>query len=224
MTKKARCLIAVVATIFLLTSCNQPVEKSVSESSAVQVVYSPTKDEVTKMGKWAAHKALNQQGVDTSALSFSVQSSATKAPEKNNTWIYASEIEYGGSTYPFSLEMRINRNEQNTSFVYECLKFECDTGTFPVNSSSTVQDEIKPDFPRSDPLISYAEYTKIETGMTYDEVCEIVGSYGYEMARTEMAGYQTVIVGWDGEGMIGANANVTFQNGKVFAKAQAGLK
>ncbi len=60
--------------------------------------------------------------------------------------------------------------------------------------------------------------------MTYEKVCEIIGSYGYEMARTEMAGYQTVIVGWEGEGSIGANANVTFQNGKVVAKAQAGLR
>ncbi|HWP50749.1 MAG TPA: DUF3862 domain-containing protein [Clostridia bacterium] len=72
--------------------------------------------------------------------------------------------------------------------------------------------------------MSYGEYTKIKTGMTYDEVCEIIGSYGDEMARTEMAGYQTVIVGWEGEGTIGANANVTFQNGKVITKAQAGLQ
>ena len=78
--------------------------------------------------------------------------------------------------------------------------------------------------PKNAETISYAEYTKIETDMTYEKVCEIIGSYGYEMARTEMAGYQTVIVGWEGEGSIGANANVTFQNGKVVAKAQSGLR
>ncbi len=72
--------------------------------------------------------------------------------------------------------------------------------------------------------ISYTEYLNIETGMTYDEVCKIVGSYGTEMARSEVAGYQTVVVAWEGEGATGANANVTFQNGKVVAKAQAGLK
>ena len=72
--------------------------------------------------------------------------------------------------------------------------------------------------------ISYTEYAKIEIGMTYDQVCDIVGSYGRELARTEMAGYLTVVVGWDGEGTIGANANVTFQNGKVMSKAQAGLQ
>lgn len=72
--------------------------------------------------------------------------------------------------------------------------------------------------------ISYTEFLNIETGMTYDEVCKIIGSYGAEMARNEAAGYQTVVVAWEGEGAIGANANVTFQNGTVVAKAQAGLK
>lgn len=75
----------------------------------------------------------------------------------------------------------------------------------------------------NDPRMTLSEFSSIKTGMTYDEVCKIVGSYGFEMSRSEIAGYQTVIVGWDGIGQIGANANVTFQNGKVIAKAQAGL-
>lgn len=74
------------------------------------------------------------------------------------------------------------------------------------------------------PTISLSEYYNIETGMSYDEVVEIVGSYGVELSRVEVSGYQTVMVGWDGEGGIGANANVTFQNGKVIAKAQLGLQ
>ena len=81
----------------------------------------------------------------------------------------------------------------------------------------------KSDFDNSEPEMTLNEFNRIETGMTYDEVCKIVGSYGFEMSRSEIAGYQTVIVGWDGIGQIGANANVTFQNGKVIAKAQAGL-
>lgn len=78
--------------------------------------------------------------------------------------------------------------------------------------------------PKDDGLITYEEYSKIQSDMTYNEVVEIVGSYGYEMSRVELSGYQTVIVAWDGKGSVGANANVTFQNGKVIAKAQFGLE
>ena len=80
------------------------------------------------------------------------------------------------------------------------------------------------DFNNLEPEMTFAEYTAIQTGMTYKEVCAIVGSYGTEMARSEIAGYQTVVVAWDGNGTLGSNANVTFQNGKVAAKAQVGLK
>lgn len=68
------------------------------------------------------------------------------------------------------------------------------------------------------------EYNRIKSGMGYDEVTEIVGSYGTEMARSEIAGYQSFIVSWDGVGSLGANANVTFSSGKVYAKAQLGLQ
>ena len=74
------------------------------------------------------------------------------------------------------------------------------------------------------PTISYAEYTKIEMGMTYDEVCKIVGSSGTEIVRTEVAGFQSTVIGWKGEGRDGANATVSFQNGKAVVKVQLGLK
>lgn len=77
---------------------------------------------------------------------------------------------------------------------------------------------------QTDGRITYQEYMKIETGMSYDEVTEIIGSYGTEISRSEIAGYVTVMVAWEGDGAIGANANVTFQNGSVVAKAQFGLQ
>jgi len=68
------------------------------------------------------------------------------------------------------------------------------------------------------------EYNRIKSGMGYDEVTEIVGSYGTEMARSEIAGYQSFVVTWDGVGSLGANASLTFSNGKLYAKAQLGLQ
>ncbi|MBS5784088.1 MAG: zinc-ribbon domain-containing protein [Clostridium sp.] len=72
--------------------------------------------------------------------------------------------------------------------------------------------------------ITLDEFNRIETGMRYEEVTEIVGSYGVEMAHSEVAGYQTLIIGWDGIGDLGANANVTFSVGRVYAKGQFGLR
>lgn len=72
--------------------------------------------------------------------------------------------------------------------------------------------------------ITLAEFNRIETGMRYEDVTETIGSFGFEQARSEVAGYQTVIIAWDGNGSVGANANVTFSNGQVMAKAQVGLQ
>lgn len=79
----------------------------------------------------------------------------------------------------------------------------------------------------SEASITLEEFNKIETGMTYDQVCEIVGGNGTLGSSVDMnmgSEYKTEIYQWTGSGSIGANANVTFQGGKVVMKAQAGLK
>lgn len=73
--------------------------------------------------------------------------------------------------------------------------------------------------------ITREEFNQIKAVMTYQEVKDIVGSAGSIVAESTVAGYTTVIVSWDGDpANIGSNANVTFQNGVVVGKAQAGLK
>ena len=73
--------------------------------------------------------------------------------------------------------------------------------------------------------ITREEFNRIKAGMTYQEVKDIVGSAGTIVAESSIAGYTTVIVSWDGDPVnIGSNANVTFQNGVVVGKAQAGLE
>ena len=77
------------------------------------------------------------------------------------------------------------------------------------------------------PTISLEEYNQIKTGMEYQEVFDIIGSRGEELAASDLGfsdEYYTVIFTWDGDGTLGANANVTFQGGKVTSKAQAGLE
>lgn len=67
-----------------------------------------------------------------------------------------------------------------------------------------------------------AKYHRIETGMTPDEVHEIMGSWGKEQARVEAAGILTVSYSWQNQD--GANMTVMFQNGKVTSKGQFGLR
>lgn len=81
--------------------------------------------------------------------------------------------------------------------------------------TTTIQKEEK---------LNLEKFNKIETGMTYEQVVEIIGEEGTILSESEIANIKTAIYSWYGEGSIGANANITFQNGKVTAKAQFGLK
>lgn len=75
-------------------------------------------------------------------------------------------------------------------------------------------------------LITLEEYNQIETGMSYDEVVDIIGSEGEVNAETGKEGddMHVVIYSWKGKGEVGANAIITFSNGEMQTKAQAGLK
>ena len=77
---------------------------------------------------------------------------------------------------------------------------------------------------RASMTMTMDKYNRIEMGMTAEEVKGIVGSLGKVMSESDVAGYKTVIVTFEGNGSIGSNANITFQNGRVMSKAQVGLK
>lgn len=71
--------------------------------------------------------------------------------------------------------------------------------------------------------ITMEEYNSIKTGMSYNEVKDVVGSSGEVSSQVEMNGIKIVIITWYGNGVAGSNANVTFTNDEVTAKAQVGL-
>ena len=72
--------------------------------------------------------------------------------------------------------------------------------------------------------ITMSEYNQIKTGMTYEEVINIVGSPGEVSIQSESGGFNLTMITWYGNGTAGSNANVSFQNGKVMGKAQVGLR
>ena len=71
--------------------------------------------------------------------------------------------------------------------------------------------------------ITIEQYNSVETGMTYDEVVALFGGEGSLLSESDVAGYTAKIYMWEGSSL-GANANITFSDGKVVAKAQTGLK
>jgi Beta-lactamase inhibitor (BLIP) len=88
-------------------------------------------------------------------------------------------------------------------------------------SGTPAKDEPK----ESKNTISKEEFEQVKDGMTYEEVVKIVGSEGEMLSETGEKGTQfhTVIYSWEGDSGWGANANMTFQDGKLMAKAQAGV-
>lgn len=92
-----------------------------------------------------------------------------------------------------------------------------------INMGNSIQKSVSGVKDKSE-YITLEEYNKIESGMTYEQVVEIVGSDGTVSSQVESNGYKIVIISWYGNGVAGSNANVTFTNNAVSGKAQVGLK
>ena len=71
-------------------------------------------------------------------------------------------------------------------------------------------------------------FDHIQPGMSYSEVVSIVGDPTETSVDSEsdlgFAKLRITIYTWYVNDSVGANFNVTFENGKVVSKAQAGLK
>lgn len=72
------------------------------------------------------------------------------------------------------------------------------------------------------PVVTMTDFEQLQTGMTYAQAVQIIGVYGEEMSRSDIAGYRTVMYAWsNGDG---SNMNAMFQNNSLINKAQIGLR
>lgn len=71
---------------------------------------------------------------------------------------------------------------------------------------------------------SATAFSALQTGMTYQQVRDIIGCEGVLLSSSDVAGYSTHMIAWDGRGSMGANMNIMIQNGRLMMKSQFGLR
>jgi DNA-directed RNA polymerase subunit RPC12/RpoP len=76
-----------------------------------------------------------------------------------------------------------------------------------------------------------AEFQRLQTGMSYEQVVEIIGAEGTLVSSNTLPGVPgfsdpitTEMYSWEGHGGLGANMNAMFQNYALISKSQFGLK
>ena len=107
-------------------------------------------------------------------------------------------------------------------FVIVVIAIASSNGNNSNNTETTGGNEIKTE--KNSSKISMQEFEALATGITYEEAVEIIGGEGELTSQVDVGGYDTKLYTWEGEGSFGANANATFQNGKLTSKAQIGLE
>lgn len=88
----------------------------------------------------------------------------------------------------------------------------------------TATDSIVPQSPsdeESAAVVTMAVYTRIEKGMTYEQVRDIIGAAGEETNSSAVPGIRTVGYAWTNSD--GSNMSAIFQNGSMTMKSQFGL-
>lgn len=130
-----------------------------------------------------------------------------KHPNRFLMWALAGIVGAPLSLAPIIASADHNSSTPNTS-----------PGSGEVARNSTQNQNTTPK--RKDAGVTMENYNRLETGMTYEQVVDILGKEGTEMSRNEIAGYKTVMYMWKAGGFSAGNMNAMFQNGALIQKAQ----
>lgn len=157
---------------------------------------------------------------DVTAAVASVQGSAGAAPAEWEAYqeAWAADAQVLTQNYPDGYAILSVEADEEGSVIYATyINGKQTYSMFGTNAGSQ----------NNPSTISLEEFEAIQTGMSYQEVFDLVGSRGELLSEVDMGlgdEYYTAVYAWEGEGSLGANANVTFQGGQVTAKAQSGLE
>ena len=233
-----KCQIAVVFALLavFLTGCSQnktQAEPQAAPEKSVTVVATPDPDKQLKedikeyLMQTYSEQEISKISLQQIFVDVDVQSDITKADGKPDNWdemrSEVVEINSGlmeainGKSDRKSVVLSLVGDDQNNLLVVKDGKI-----TWDIFSDQDIVSSAD-----NNPTISLEEFNAIQTGMEYQEVFDIVGSRGTLMSESDLGlgdKHYTAIFSWDGEGSIGANANVIFQGGKVISKSQFGLE
>lgn len=105
----------------------------------------------------------------------------------------------------------------------------CITGcTEELEDLSTELEDSQYVYPDSkDVIVTLDEYNQLKTGMTEQEVWDIIGGKCTNTGNTDLgigSEYVTISYGCNGNGNVGSNVILMFQGGKLSTISQTGLK
>lgn len=98
-------------------------------------------------------------------------------------------------------------------FIGICCAISTTQNNITPTGSNIVQEQAK---------VTLEKFNKIETGMTYQQVVDIIGEEGTISTESSYGSQNMKVYYWYAANNI-ANATVSFMNGKVTAKSQVGL-
>lgn len=97
--------------------------------------------------------------------------------------------------------------------------------TDATNTQKAALNSAPTSLPKENFNVTAANFSKIKTGMSYDEVVKILGTEGKVLSEDDSAGTKITMYQWYGAGfnMI-ASLKIVFQNDKVIDKANTGVR
>lgn len=83
---------------------------------------------------------------------------------------------------------------------------------------------LEPMLKKDQEIISLNEFYQIAEGMSYNDVVSVIGCDGKIVSQSQAPNYVFVMMKWQGNGRLGSNAIISFENGRVTSKSQYRLK
>lgn len=71
--------------------------------------------------------------------------------------------------------------------------------------------------------VTMTQFEELQTGMSYEQACKVLGAEGEVITSNDLMGIKTVMYKWNGTTLTG-NMNAMFQNDKLIQKSQFGLQ
>jgi outer membrane protein assembly factor BamE (lipoprotein component of BamABCDE complex) len=177
-------------------------------------------------------KSSDKGGESATATSGSKSTKKSSSDSSDDTKINADKfkkIENGMSYEQVKQIIGSDGTEQTTNQVGDITTtiYEWKSDGFGVANVTFQNDQVvnKAQFGVNDQSAAKAtmdKYNQVQTGMTYDQVKDIMGGDGELQSDTKISGHTSQLYNWTGES-VGSSASITFTDGSVSSKAQYGL-